>query len=146
MRKKIGLFNDESIDLTLVEDLLMFMYKHQADYTNTFRNLVNPSQLKAELIADEGFKNWQIQWNERLLRQPQTTIEVTTLMDNNNPLLIPRNHLVEDVLATAIQGDIEPFHDFLDAISEPYQIPKNKEYLQGPIAGFDDSYQTFCGT
>ncbi len=146
MRKKIGLFNDESIDLTMVEDLLMFMYKHQADYTNTFRNLANPRQLKAELFADEGFKNWQINWHDRLLRQPQTPIEVATLMDSNNPLLIPRNHIVEQVLANAAQGDMEPFQDFLDAISKPYQIPRNEKYLQGPIAGFDDNYQTFCGT
>ena len=146
MRKKIGIFNDEPSDLMLVEDLLMLMYKHQADYTNTFRNLANPSRLNTALIADGGFKNWQILWKGRLSRQSQLAEEVTALMDSNNPLLIPRNHIVEQVLGAAHQGDMEPFYDFLEALSKPYQMPKNERYLQGPSASFDESYQTFCGT
>jgi uncharacterized protein YdiU (UPF0061 family) len=146
MRKKIGLFNEEASDLALVEDLLMLMYKHQADYTNTFRNLGNSSQLKGTLIDDGGFKNWQIIWRERLSRQAQTVEDVVALMDSHNPLVIPRNHLVEDALDSAIQGDMEPFYDFLEVLSKPYQLPKNEKYLQGAGAEFDASYRTFCGT
>ena len=146
MRKKIGLFNDEPGDLALVEDLLMLMYKHQADYTNTFRNLAKPLQLRDQLIDDGGFKNWQILWHERLSRQAQGVDEVAVLMDSHNPLVVPRNHIVEEVLDSANQGDMEPFHDFLDVLSTPYQMPKNEKYLQGASAGFDASYQTFCGT
>jgi serine/tyrosine/threonine adenylyltransferase len=146
MRKKIGLFNDELGDLALVEDLLMLMYKHQADYTNTFRNLSNPLQLSPQLIEDGGFKNLQTIWHERLSRQSQTFAEVAVLMDSHNPIVIPRNHLVEEVLENANQGDMGPFHDFLDVLSTPYQMPKNEKYLQGPAAGFDASYRTFCGT
>ena len=57
MRKKVGLFNSEPSDLALVEDLLMLMYKHQADFTNTFSHLANSNQLSAALMADGGFKN-----------------------------------------------------------------------------------------
>mgnify|MGYP000092967589 CR=1 FL=1 len=146
MRKKIGLFNEEASDLALVEDLLMLMYKHQADYTNTFRNLGNLSQLKAALIEDGSFKNWQFIWRERLSRQAQTSEDVLVLMDSHNPLVIPRNHFVEDALESAIQGDMEPFYDFLEVLSKPYQLPENEKYLQGASAGFDASYQTFCGT
>ncbi len=146
MRKKIGLFNDEPGDLALVEDLLMLMYKHQADYTNTFRNLASPLQLRDQMIDDGGFKNWQILRHERLSRQVQTVGEVAVLMDSHNPLVIPRNHIVEEVLDSANQGDMEPFHDFLEVLITPYQMPKNDKYLQGASAGFDASYQTFCGT
>jgi uncharacterized protein YdiU (UPF0061 family) len=146
MRKKIGLFNDEPGDLALAEDLLMLMYKHQADFTNTFRNLANPMQLRDPLIDDGGFKNWQILWHDRLSRQAQTVEEVAVLMDSHNPLVIPRNHIVEEVLDSANQGDMEPFNDFLEVLSMPYQMPKNEKYLQGASAGFDASYQTFCGT
>ncbi len=124
----------------------MLMYKHQADYTNTFRNLTNASQLKSALTDDGSFKNWQIIWRERLSRQAQTVKDVVALMDSHNPLVIPRNHLVEDALDSAIQGDMEPFYDFLEVLSKPYQLPKNEKYLQGASAGFDASYQTFCGT
>ena len=67
-------------------------------------------------------------------------------MDSHNPLVVPRNHIEEEVLDSANQGDMEPFHDFLDVLSTPYQMPKNEKYLQGASAGFDASYQTFCGT
>ena len=146
MRKKIGFFNAEPSDLVLVEDLLMLMYKHQADYTNTFRNLGDLSLLDPAMLADGGFKNWQMMRSERLSRQPQAIEEVAALMDSHNPLVIPRNHLVEEALASASQGDMEAFHDFLEALSKPYCIPQNDKYLQGASAGFDASYQTFCGT
>jgi uncharacterized protein YdiU (UPF0061 family) len=146
MRKKVGLFNAESGDLALVEDLLMLMYKHQADFTNTFRNLANLSQLNSGLMADGGFKNWQIIWHDRLSRQAQTSEEVATLMDSHNPLVIPRNHFVETVLESAIEGNMQPFHDFLEVLINPYQMPRDQRYLHPAGAGFDASYRTFCGT
>ena len=39
MRAKLGLFNEEKEDESLIEDLLRMMKKHHADYTNTFRAL-----------------------------------------------------------------------------------------------------------
>ena len=39
MRKKLGIFNEEAEDTKLAEDLLMFMQKYKADYTNTFRHM-----------------------------------------------------------------------------------------------------------
>jgi uncharacterized protein YdiU (UPF0061 family) len=84
--------------------------------------------------------------SERLSRQPQALEEVVALMDSHNPLVIPRNHLVEEALVSASQGDMEAFHDFLKALSKPYGIPQHKKYLEGASAGFDASYQTFCGT
>ena len=39
MRAKLGLFNEEKEDESLIEDLLNMMKKHHADYTNTFRAL-----------------------------------------------------------------------------------------------------------
>ncbi len=39
MRLKLGLFNEEAEDETLIENLLSMMHKAQADYTNTFRAL-----------------------------------------------------------------------------------------------------------
>ena len=39
MRAKLGIFNEEKEDETLIEDLLNMMQKYRADYTNTFRAL-----------------------------------------------------------------------------------------------------------
>ena len=39
MRAKLGIFNEETQDEALIEDLLSMMQKYRADYTNTFRAL-----------------------------------------------------------------------------------------------------------
>ncbi|MDO7793927.1 protein adenylyltransferase SelO family protein, partial [Escherichia coli] len=39
MRKKLGLFNEEKEDETLIKDLLHLMEKYNVDYTNMFRYL-----------------------------------------------------------------------------------------------------------
>ena len=39
MRAKLGIFNEETEDESLIEDLLSMMQKNRADYTNTFRAL-----------------------------------------------------------------------------------------------------------
>ena len=39
MRAKLGIFNEETQDESLIEDLLSMMQKYRADYTNTFRAL-----------------------------------------------------------------------------------------------------------
>ena len=146
MRKKLGIFDAEPEDLMLVEDLLMLMYKHQADYTNTFRNLNRPSQLSEHLLSDQGFRDWMDKWNERLSRQAQSIGDAQALMDQHNPLVIPRNHLVEGVLEDASKGDMQSFHEFLNVLLMPYNQPKDDKFLSAPDANYDKNYRTFCGT
>ena len=146
MRKKLGIFDAEPEDLMLVEDLLMLMYKHQADYTNTFRNLNRPSQLSEHLLSDQGFRDWMDKWNERLSRQAQSIGDAQALMDQHNPLVIPRNHLVEGVLEDASKGDMQSFHEFLNVLLMPYNQPKDDKFLSAPDTNYDKNYRTFCGT
>ena len=42
-----------------------------------------------------------------------------TAMDRVNPVYIPRNHLVEEALAAATDGDLDPLHRLLDAVTAP---------------------------
>jgi uncharacterized protein YdiU (UPF0061 family) len=146
MRKKLGIFNAEPEDLILVEDLLMLMYKHQADYTNTFRSLNRPSQLNERLSHDGGFRDWMDKWNDRLSRQAQSMGDTQALMGRHNPLVIPRNHLVEEVLEEASKGDMQPFHELLNVVLMPYKQPKDDKFLSAPDANYDKNYRTFCGT
>ena len=146
MRKKLGIFNVEPSDLSLVEDLLMLMYKNQADYTNTFAYLLNPTQLNGQLLNDGAFKNWSVKWHDRLSRQAQTMQEVQNLMLSHNPLVIPRNHLVEQVLDYASQGNLEPLNEFLEVLSSPYTRPEDEKYMMAPDLNDDARYRTFCGT
>jgi uncharacterized protein YdiU (UPF0061 family) len=68
-------------------------------------------------------------------------------MQQNNPVIIPRNHLVEQALDDAIIGDLTLFESLLDALSKTYQYEhKRLEYMKSSNLAFEQSYQTFCGT
>lgn len=148
MRKKLGLFNAETEDLKLAEDLLMYMQKNQADYTNTFRALGKDTLQQMEIYQDTGFKNWLQQWQARLSRQSETLSESLALMDQTNPAIIPRNHLVEAALNAAVdENNLQPLQKLLAAIARPYNpTADDAEFMQVPEAAFDARYQTFCGT
>jgi uncharacterized protein YdiU (UPF0061 family) len=63
-----------------------------------------------------------------------------------NPLVIPRNHRVEEALAAAGAGEMSPFEKLLDAVTHPFaDTPANRLYRDGAPSGCGP-YKTFCGT
>jgi uncharacterized protein YdiU (UPF0061 family) len=68
------------------------------------------------------------------------------LMDSVNPVYIPRNHLVEEALAAATEGDMGPFNRLLEVVMSPFEERQGLErYTEGPPEDFG-TYRTFCGT
>jgi len=148
MRQKLGLFNQEADDLRLAEDLLMYVQKNNADYTNTFRSLGKDAMKGMQIYHDAGFKNWLQTWEARLSRQPQSFAQSIVLMDKTNPAIIPRNHLVEEALSAAVDHQtLQPLEQLLSAIASPYSTSGDHDkYAQAPESKFDTYYKTFCGT
>ena len=67
-------------------------------------------------------------------------------MRKNNPIVIPRNHKVEEALAEANEGNLGKVIKLLDILKEPYTNRSiNMEY-QMPAPVNNEKYQTFCGT
>ncbi|TDL32675.1 YdiU family protein [Jeotgalibacillus sp. S-D1] len=147
MRKKLGLFNEESGDKSLVEDLLDLMKKHEADYTNTFRALSSEINEKSGLFDTEEFSEWHQRWQERTGRQSESNASSRQLMQDNNPAVIPRNHRVEEALSAAVdKEDYGVMEQLIQVLANPYtQSPEQKDYCTGsdPSHG---PYRTFCGT
>ena len=67
-------------------------------------------------------------------------------MKVNNPRIIPRNHLVENVLKSAENNDLIPFNNLLEALKNPYTNQNVSNKYQSPPTKSDVNYQTFCGT
>ena len=65
-------------------------------------------------------------------------------MKISNPVVIPRNHKVEEALSLANNGDLEKLNNLLSVISKPYDNQEAIEDYQLPLT--DNDYQTFCGT
>jgi uncharacterized protein YdiU (UPF0061 family) len=67
------------------------------------------------------------------------------LMRSVNPLIIPRNRKIEEVLNDANNNNIKPFKEFLEILKNPYSEQKNIKDFQIPSTS-NEKYQTFCGT
>jgi uncharacterized protein YdiU (UPF0061 family) len=147
MRAKLGLFSADENDAALVDTLLAWMRETRADFTGTFSLLSTAGAAGAVAQADGAFRAWHAQWQARLRQQPQTEREVALLMQQHNPLVIPRNHLVEEALnAAADAGDLVPLQRLLEALADPYDYTRARPELSEPPAATPAAYRTFCGT
>ena len=145
MRDKLGLFGLDEKDKFLILDLLTWMHEKKADYTNTFCHLMNLDPKKDELFDDNDFMNWKKRWEDRSIKNNNTPKKCLELMRNNNPLVIPRNHKIEEALEAAEQNNIEPMNRILEILDKPYDKQKEMIDYQSP-SKLADKYQTFCGT
>ena len=147
MSSKLGLFNKEDQDKELINELLNLMHKHRADYTNTFRGLTIGDMTDSPMVNKEDFQHWYDKWQARLSRQEQSKDEVIQLMQSWNPVVIPRNHRVEEALEAAVNGDYSVMEKLLKVLSNPYDYTSElaKEYCSLP-APSNLPYRTFCGT
>ena len=145
MRSKLGLSGLDNKDKPLILDLLTWMHEKKADYTNTFCHLMNLDPKKEKIFEDSKFIVWKKRWKERLLKNDNNQIKSIELMKNNNPLVIPRNHKIEEALEAAELNDMEPINKILEILKNPYDKQSEIIDYQYPSKSFEN-YQTFCGT
>jgi uncharacterized protein YdiU (UPF0061 family) len=139
MRGKLGIENESEDEVVLFNSLLELMEKNQADYTNTFRALSNRTTSEAPLFKNAEFLKWQREW---LQRKPNLE-----LMRTHNPAVIPRNHLVEEALAAAVdKEDYSLLRNLLAVLKTPFVEPANATIYTSPAANGGEGYKTFCGT
>src|SRR5688572_4917020 len=121
MRGKLGLFTAEEDDRALVDDLLGWMHRRSADFTNTFVALTLGQPVAGSGGADPEIEAWHRRWLARRSRQPQSSVEAEGLMRRHNPAVIPRNHLVEAALEAATEAaDLSVLERLLDVLARPY--------------------------
>ena len=145
MRAKLGLSGgvDQQVVSPLVDEILVLLQADHVDYTSFFRTLASAERGDAEpvrrLFADLAkIDDWVTRWHAL---GPDAAA-----MDRVNPLYIPRNHLVEEALSAATDGDMDPFQRLLEAVTAPYdERPGLERYTAAAPADFG-TYRTFCGT
>ena len=147
MRAKLGLFNEEPEDDSLIENLLGLMQQHKADYTNTFIALTFGTAKDMPLFDTSEFTQWQEQWTKRRGRQQESEAASQELMRRHNPAVIPRNHRVEDALEAAVKrDDFSVMEKLLRVLSEPYAHTREQAEYSAPPLPSSCQYRTFCGT
>ena len=147
MRKKLGLFGEETEDENLINNLLSWMNQKKTDYTNTFNSLNKEDLSKNKLFQDNNFINWYKKWKLRLTQYKSPEQSSSDLMSANNPQIIPRNYKVEEALNAATNNDdLTQIHNFLKVLKNPYKDHSEIANYQSSPPPSDKIYKTFCGT
>jgi len=152
MRSKIGLSTQDPGDLELINDLLSLMEEGHADFTLVFRRLSQILRGKSDAVRNlfdrrDAFDIWIQRWLNRL---EYDGIEAETrgqMMDQTNPIYIPRNHKVEEALSAAVDHEnMTLFSDLLGVLSHPFDEGAGMDAYAAPGPVTATPYQTFCGT
>jgi uncharacterized protein YdiU (UPF0061 family) len=145
MRDKLGLFGEDKNDRQLIDDLLNWMEKYKIDYTNTFCHLME-IKIDENTYKDESFITWFDEWKKRSKLNNSSKEKQIELMKKNNPIVIPRNHKVEEALTEANNGNLEKMNKLNDILKNPYSNQEDIAEYQVPAPISNEKYQTFCGT
>lgn len=154
MRRKLGLFTEEEADGDLAQGLLDTMHEAHADFTLTFRALCaaaegaeGDEEVRRLFAEPAAIDRWLCSWRARLAREPQPASEHGAFMRLVNPLVIPRNHRVEAMIAAAVEnGDYAPFEELQSVLSRPFEAHRDASLFTRPPRPEERVLRTFCGT
>jgi serine/tyrosine/threonine adenylyltransferase len=172
-RAKLGLRrgdpDDDGADAALAEDWLGLLHAGRVDFTLGWRRLADAAAgdeapLRALFsnaggdaggLGAEAPDAWLSRWRARCASEDHgvqdlaiARIDRARMMRGANPMVIARNHRVEEALAAASdEGDLQPFERLLDALRRPYgDAPELAAYAEPAPAAVTARYRTFCGT
>ncbi|MFO1190542.1 MAG: YdiU family protein [Rhodoferax sp.] len=154
-RAKLGLTDatpaDDAGDRSLAEAWLALLQNHQVDFTLGWRHLADAAAgdetpLRRMFDDTRGLVAWLGQWRTRCGAAQEG---LAARLREANPLVIPRNHQVEEALAAASAdpADLGPFRRLLDAVQHPFSTaPEHAPYAVPAPPALSAGYRTFCGT
>jgi len=147
MKRKLGLIKEEKGDEKIITGLLTWMKKNKADYTNTFCYLMKKHDTKEKIFKDKEFIDWFEIYKIRYNKENNFNGESNKIMRDNNPLVIPRNLKVEEVIESVCnEGVLKPLNDLLGYLKKPYEDQAGIYNFQNVPKTNGKTYKTFCGT
>jgi len=152
MAKKLGLSDISSNSADFIAKTFEAMTVGDVDFTLFFRNLtlVAKGEDAAKLTAlfkDKShgaawLKNWR---KEAEAREGLSEARLVT-MASVNPIIIPRNHRIEEAIQAANIGDYKIFETLLKAVRKPFEDRLTYRRFETPPKLEEIVHETFCGT
>ncbi|WPL83399.1 YdiU family protein [Bordetella hinzii] len=132
MAAKLGLAAWRADDEALVDDLLRLMHESRSDFTLTFRALAQAVRGQAGLFLDyfidrEAAQAWWERLSARHADDGRAAQERAHGMDAVNPLYVLRNHLAEQAIRAAAQGDASEIDRLLTLLRQPCRAQAGAE-------------------
>ena len=143
--EKLGLETIDNKNIKLIENYIKILHSESIDFTLSFRHL---SKIVDQSIGLEDsvfskskdFLTWYKSWKKEI-----NVADIFQEMNLKNPCYIPRNHLIEDALENAINGDMKKINSIIKLLREPFTEKNGFEEYILP-SSTDDPYVTYCGT
>ncbi len=124
LTRKLGLRRWEEGDDELLDDWWRLLHTQRADFTLSFRSLAAaPEDAGAflDLFQDkDAAQNWLDRYAQRLRRDDLPRAQRVDQMNAANPIYVLRNHLAENAIRAAAQGDAGEIGVLLDLLRDPY--------------------------
>lgn len=143
-REKLGLPTDTHLDASaaFIKSTLGTLARNKVDFTLFFRHLTLFAASDARSNLDQIITQpWISDW-----KSLTKSNDYLAKMKSSNPIIIPRNHRIEEAIQAAYQNDFSLFHRLADALAKPFN--ENPEYADLELAPLPEQCvkNTFCGT
>lgn len=146
IQRKLGLDHEGINELTksdLIADFFKILSDNEIDFTSSFRKLSSGLITnKIEEKLNPFFNNWKNTLNNANLDLKIVSAEINLI----NPVIIPRNHMVEKMINLAISGDFSLFNQMIEILKDPFQETSFNQNFSLPPSENEIVANTFCGT
>lgn len=150
MLEKLGVVDDERPgDKDLIQKWLQYLEAEDLDYTLSFRALaplVDKNAGLGSFARTKAFQDFYQLWQRRVHQQGLQTREIQERMNRVNPVVIPRNHKIEEVIQAGLKNDFKPFRQMNEALQNPFQEQEQNSSYQLAPTPEKKVRATFCGT
>ncbi|MGY0194922.1 protein adenylyltransferase SelO [Leptothrix sp. BB-4] len=132
MRAKLGLTVERPEDRVLIEDLLQLMATTKVDYTLTWRRMagvrsaegLSPAEAAGpvrDLFLDRAaFDAWLSRYLQRLHAEGSDDGARRARMLRTNPAVVLRNHLAEEAIQAARDGNVDVLKELARLLRQPF--------------------------
>jgi serine/tyrosine/threonine adenylyltransferase len=137
----------EDAAVSFIKETLTLMANEQVDFTLFFRNLTRVAagsegrSFESLFPQRETCTHWLEKW-----RAIATDTPALDAMRTANPVIIPRNHRIEEAIHHAYEDDYAPFHRLAEALAHPREESAKTAEYERPPEPHEVVHHTFCGT
>ncbi len=120
-RAKFGLGETDEGDSALMQDFLTLLARGRHDFTLCFRALGDLDTLQDLILDRAALDAWYHRYQRRLDQEGGLHAARLAGMQQANPRIVPRNHLLQLAITAAEQDDFAPLSRLMAALAHPYQ-------------------------
>ena len=93
------------------------------------------------------FSDWFLRWENRIKKENVKIEKIISDMKKTNPIYIPRNHIVEQVINSAVNNNnFKPMRELLEVVRKPFTEIASQQKYSLPPKPSEVVANTFCGT